>query len=205
MAALKPLSETLNVTGSPPLRATALTTSVVPRFRASVVAAGKLTGANLHRSRCTVQELRISRSCRSLPVEPWRQMVRWQMGYLMGSPVSPEPPTLAPPGQRGGAFLRDAVMECSPSTGLRPATVVVRDFFRPADLQPDAETSAHAAIPRQLTFHVSYGGSADPRSVLWTAVCADVAGFVAEGTQLGYAEIGAAIVDQLAEFRDPQP
>jgi hypothetical protein len=37
------------------------------------------------------------------------------------------------------------------------------------------------------------------------AVCPDVAGFVAEGTEIGYAEIGAAILDQLAEFRDPHP
>ncbi len=96
-------------------------------------------------------------------------------------------------------------MDSSAYAELKPATVVVRDFYRPADLQPDAETAARAAIPRQLTFHLSYGGSADPASALWVAVCPDVAGFVAEGTALGHAEIGSAILDQLAEFRDPQP
>ena len=96
-------------------------------------------------------------------------------------------------------------MESSAEADLKPTTVVVRDFYRPADLQPDAETSARAAVPRQLTFHVSYGGSAKPASASWVAICPDVAGFVAEGTELGHAEIGAAILDQLAEFRDPQP
>lgn len=96
-------------------------------------------------------------------------------------------------------------MDSSLPGELKPTTVVVRDFFRPADLQPDAETAAHATMPRELTFHVTYGGSADTGSALWMAVCADVAGFVAEGTALGHAEIGATILDQLAEFRDPQP
>jgi hypothetical protein len=91
------------------------------------------------------------------------------------------------------------------SHDLKPASVVVTDFFRPADLQPDAETSARAATPRRLTFRVSYFGTADATSVSWTAVCPDVAGFVAQGTELGQAEIGSAILDQLAEYRDPQP
>ena len=123
----------------------------------------------------------------------------------MGPPCLPNPQLSPRPVKRGGAFLRGAAMEPSTSGDLKPATVVIRDFYRPADLQPDAETAGRAAIPRELAFHVSYNGSAKPESASWTAVCADVAGFVAEGTALGHAEIGAAILDQLAEFRDPQP
>jgi hypothetical protein len=96
-------------------------------------------------------------------------------------------------------------MEPSANADLKPSTVVVRDFYRPADLQPDADASARAAVPRQLTFHLNYGASAKPGSASWVAICPDVAGFVAEGTELGRAEIGSAILDQLAEFRDPQP
>jgi hypothetical protein len=83
----------------------------------------------------------------------------------------------------------------------RPTTVLVTDFYRPGDLQPDAETAAHASVPHELTFHVVYG----PSPPQWTATCPRIAGFVAEGTQLGRDEIGAAILDQLADFRDPQP
>ncbi len=85
----------------------------------------------------------------------------------------------------------------------RPATVVITDFYGPGGLQPDAETAAHAPVPRKLTFRIDYkdeGGSTS-----WMAVCSDIAGFVATGTELGRAEIGSAILEQLAEFRDPQP
>lgn len=93
-------------------------------------------------------------------------------------------------------------MAQSPNPNLKPAKVVVTDFYRPGDLQPDAETSARAAMPRQLTFHIQYDGS---DATHWSAMCPEVSGFVAEGIGLGHAEIGAAILDQLADFRDPQP
>ena len=96
-------------------------------------------------------------------------------------------------------------MDASAHSELKPATVVVTDFCRSPDLQPDAETAKRAQTPRRLIFRVSYGGSADPATAPWTAVCPDVAGFVAEGNRLGQAEIGSTILEQLAEFRDPQP
>jgi hypothetical protein len=95
----------------------------------------------------------------------------------------------------------------SADNDLKPATVTVTDFYRPLETGAGVETVMHTSRPRKLVFHVRYQNGAEDNAgrVSWTATCTEVAGFVAEGAVLGRGEIGAAILDQLAEFRDPQP